>query len=96
MSRRNFFRLNSSVLDEEKKVFLKTNKLESDFGFWILDFGPQQKTLNIENSRGYPPAEVRPRPRKQCVNFFTNSFFFKIPDLVHRPTTAPIAAENRR
>ena len=53
----------------------------------------QSTTLYIQNSLGYPPAEVQPRLRKQCVNFLLNVFF---PDLVHRPTAPPVAAKNRR
>ena len=50
----------------------------------------------IYMSWGYTLAEVRPRPRKRCNNLFTRTFFFKIPDLVHRRTSAPVAAGNRR
>ena len=33
--------------------------------------------LDIGNSVRYPPAEVRPRPRKRCINFFAKNFFLR-------------------
>ena len=49
-----------------------------------------------KKKQGYTLAEVRPRPQKRCNNYFTKTFFFKIPDLVHRRTSAPVATGNRR
>ena len=45
---------------------------------------------------GYTLAEVGPRAWKRCNNYLTKTFFFKFPYLVHRPTAAPVAAENFR
>ena len=42
-------------------------------------------------------AEVQQRPWKQHIDFFYKKrFFIKIPDLVYRPTAAPVAAVNCR
>ena len=35
-------------------------------------------------------------PDNGCINFLKKIIFFKIPDLTHRPTSAPIVTENRR
>ena len=76
---------------------MKTNKSDSDFQLWTeTPKTPHKKIYIFEIPWGTPPAEVRPQPRNGCINFFTNSFFFfKIPDLAHKPTAARIAAKNR-
>ena len=57
----------------------------------------QNTTLDIENSLGYAPSRNFGRGRGSGVLIFLlKVFFLKIPDLVHRPTAAPVAAENRR
>ena len=38
--------------------------------------------LDIENSVRFPPTEVW--PRLLCYSFFSKTFFFKIPEIVHR------------
>ena len=54
----------------KKKVILKTNKSDSDFQLKTkTPRTPRKKTLEIENSRGYPLCEVRPQPRKEYINF---------------------------
>ena len=60
----------------------------------------KQKKLDIENSWGTLPAEVQPRPRKQCINFCTTSFFlFKFlilsTGLPRRPSPPKIASRWR-
>ena len=58
---------------------------------------PEFTTLDIKNSLGYPPPQKSGRGRGSGVLIFLlKVFFFKIPDLVHRPTAAPVAGENRR
>ena len=76
----------------KQKVILKTNQSDSDFPN-ALDT-PQKLTLDIENSRGYPPCRSA---TAEAVNYlFTKKKFLQIPDLVNGPTAAPVAAENRR
>ena len=51
---------------------------------------PAKKPLDFENSRGYPS----PRDRGTGVLIFLlKKIFFIIPDLVQRPTAAPIAVK---
>ena len=43
-----------------------------------------------------PHTELRPQLRKGSNKPFSKSFFFKIPDFVHRAAPAATAGENRR
>ena len=56
---------------------------------------PKKSGKLLKISWGYTLAEVWQRPWKRCNNYFTKTFF-QIPYLIHRPTTAPVAAENQR
>ena len=57
----------------------------------------QIKNLGFEKSLRYPPPRKSAEGRgSDVLIFLLKLFFFKIPDLVRRPTAAPVAAENRR
>ena len=64
MSRHNF-RSTSSLLGVKKVVLKKIG----------VPGCHAKKHLILKNPGGTPPTKVRPRPRKQCINFFTNRFF---------------------
>ena len=58
---------------------------------------PSKKTKELLKTHwDYTRAEVRPRLRKRCNEYFTKTFFLLLLDLVHRRTAAPVAAENCR
>ena len=77
---------------------LKKKKWEWDFQLGTpLPSPPSKKNkYPLKNHWGCTLAEVRSWPRKWCNNYFSKTFFFKIPDLVQRHTSAPVAAGNRR
>ena len=55
-----------------------------------------KKIIDIENSLGYPLSLQKScRGRGTGVLIFLLKSFFFIPDLAHRSTAAPKAAENR-
>ena len=57
-----------------KKVILKTNKLDSDFQLWTPAPRPPHNLPHyFENSLWYPPAEVQSQLRKRWIIFYTNS-----------------------
>ena len=60
-------------------------------------YARKKNPLDIKNSLGYPPPRKSGRGRGSgVIIFLLKLFFFNIPDLVHRRTAAPVAAENRR
>ena len=62
----------------KKKSILKTNKSKSDFQLWTeTPRTPRKKTLDIENSWGYPPPPKSGRGRGGSVLIFLLFFFFQ-------------------
>ena len=67
----------------------------------IFNFGPKRPGRPAKNTRCWkfqrvPPCGSPAAAAEAVYTFFIKSFFFKIPDLVHRPTTAAVVTENHR
>ena len=76
----------------------KTNKFESAFQWWspsALSASPHGG-LDIKYSLSELHAKLRPPPRKESNKKFTEVFFFKVHDHVHRPTAAAVVGGNCR
>ena len=83
----------------ESGVFTSCPKWDKSGGLLSCGPGRPAKKHYILKIHGgnppHPPAEVR--PRKQCIDFLLKVIFpLKISDLVHGPTAALVAADNRR
>ena len=84
-------------LRSRRYFFLSTTSL--GVRFIVVDSPSQPNSLSqyiLKTPCGTIPADVRPWQQKRCINFFNKKKFFKVLDLVHRPTAAPVAAENCR
>jgi hypothetical protein len=81
----------------QKKRLVKNKKIRVRFSIVDLPAKPAKQKKQVSLKKLLRLHSRRSgRGDGTGVLIFGFFFFFKIPDLAHRPTSAPIVAENRR